>query len=779
MSAWRIAWLFTAFGIAWILGSDHALELIVRDAEQLSKLQSLKGLVFITLNAVLIYALTRSAEKRHQGLQRELAHQRDRLARLLEVTPAAIYTLTPDPHHPHTWNTDFVSANIEQLTGFSTACWLGESHFWRSHLHPEDRERVLELQRQLFNRGWLHHEYRILHADGQYRWMADTLQLIRNEAGEPALITGAWLDVTERRQHQERMRVIEHVLESAAEGIFVTDAQARFLSVNRAFSRITGYSADEVIGRTPAVLKSGHQDRAFYTEMWRQIAEEGRWEGEIWNRRKDGVIFPEWLTISAIRDEHRQVVQYLGVFTEISGRKQAEERIRRLANHDSLTDLPNRTLLADRARVALAAAQRQHQPVAVMHLNVDHFGGINESLGHEVGDQVLRVLAGRLADCLRPDDTLTRLGGDDFVLLLPNTSVQDVAQVTLRLMEAVAEPLRLDGGLPVQQLSASIGVALYPDNGQDLVQLSRAAETALHLAKREGRNTVRVASRELQQRVQETLRIAGDLRGAAARGELRLHYQAQMDAATHRVVGAEALVRWQHPERGLVSPGVFIPVAEETGLIQEIGLWVLREAVRQNAAWQRAGLPAVPVAINLSAAQFRHPGLLDTVARTLREHDLAPDLLELELTESVAMENSEQTIQTIAALKHLGVQLSIDDFGTGYSSLVYLKRYAVDKLKIDQSFVRGLNRHAQDEAIVATIIDLATHLGLRTIAEGVETAEQARFLSDRGCDELQGFHFHRPSDAAAFEQLLQAEIGRRLARHLGGDTIPAPLDALA
>ncbi len=779
MSARRMAGWFAAFGITWILVSDMTLREAVPDADRFTHLQSVKGLVFVALSALLIYALGRRAERRHHKLHSELEAQRDRLSRLLEVTPAAIYTLVPDPQG-NGWRTDFVSPNIERLTGHAQQCWLEDPDFWKRQIHPEDLPTVQEGQHRLFQQGRLHHDYRIRHALGHDLHVTDTLVLLRDEQGRPQMITGVWTDVTERREHQDRQRVIEHVFDSASEGIFVTDAQACFLSVNRAFVRITGYEPDEVIGQTPRVLRSGRQDRIFYAEMWRQIQDTGHWEGEIWNRRKNGEVFPEWLTVSAIRNERQEVVQYLGVFTELSGRKQAEEHIRRLANHDSLTDLPNRALLADRAQVALAAAARQHRPVAVMHLNLDHFSLINESLGHDVGDQVLRIVAARLSDCLKPDDTLCRLSADNFILLLPGTAVQDVAQVTLRLMEAVNEPVRLESAVPELRLGASIGVALYPENGQDLSQLSRAAETAVHQAKREGRSTVRVASRELQQQVQETLVIAGDLRRAVDRQELRLHYQAQVDARTRRVIGVEALVRWQHPTRGLVSPGVFIPVAEETGLIQDIGLWVLREAVRQNAAWHRAGLPVVPVAINLSAAQFRHPGLIDLISRTLHEHDLPAEMLELELTESVAMENSDLTLQTVAALKQLGVQLSIDDFGTGYSSLAYLRRYAVDKLKIDQSFVRGLNRNPQDEAIVATIIDLASHLGLRTVAEGVETAEQADLLRRRGCSELQGFHFHRPVDASAFEQVLRAEVTHRLRTEIVDvEATPVENDALA
>ncbi|WP_290429024.1 sensor domain-containing protein [Ideonella oryzae] len=880
MSAQRIVLYFLAFGVLWILGSDHLLALITTDVATLSTLQSIKGLAFVALSALLIGVLGRIAERRHQRLQDEANRQRERLARILDVTPAVLYTLKPDPATPGRWAVDFVSQNVEDMTGHPVSAWFSSPDFWQQHLHPEDLAQALAAQAQLAEHDALHHEYRFRRADGSYRWVDDRLRVLRDANGRPMMLTGAWLDITDRkcaelamqvsesryhelfevnplpmwvfdldtlrfmavneaaiarygyareeflsmsiedirppedikrlrrtvnshrqiggygssgewqhvrkdgsrfwvevtghtllrdgrparlvlaqditdrRQAEERSRLISQVFESTEEGIFITDAHNRFISINRAFSRITGYSPQEVLGQTPALLKSGRQNRAFYAELWKQLNTEGRWEGEIWNRNKAGEVYPEWLAINAIKDEHGQLQQYLGIFTETSSRKSAEERILRLANHDSLTDLPNRALLVDRARVVLATARHQHTPVLVMHLNLDHFSAINESLGHEAGDQVLRELALRLAQCLAPEDTLCRLGGDDFILLLPDKGVSDVAQISIRLMDAVARPFAV-GGQDLR-LSASIGAAEFPENGADLTELSRAAESAVHQAKREGRNTVRVASRRLQEQVQQTLTLARELRWAVERHELVLHYQAQMDACSERVVGLEALVRWQHPQRGLVPPGRFIPIAEETGLIQEIGRWVLDEALRQTAAWRAAGLPVVPVAINLSVSQFRHPRLQQDVAEALRRHDLPAHLLELELTESVAMEDSDFTIARIASLKQLGVTLSIDDFGTGYSSLSYLKRFTVDRLKIDQSFVRGLAQSPQDDAIVATVINLARSLGLHTIAEGVETAEQLDFLRRHGCDEIQGYHFHRPAPADEVVGLLRA-----------------------
>ncbi|MDZ7856734.1 putative bifunctional diguanylate cyclase/phosphodiesterase [Sphaerotilus sp.] len=755
MNAVRIVVLFLVFGTTWILVSDRAIGLFTQDAEMLSTIQSFKGLLFVGLSGLLIYWLVHRAARAQAALEAEAVRQRDHLAGILDVNPAVLYSLRPAPPSG-VLTIDFVGHNVEKVTGYSVAQWLSTPDLWKSHLHPEDHERVHQAQRTLMATGSVRHEYRLLHADGQYRWINDSVVVVRDAAGAITNLTGAWLDVTDRRQAEERARLIEQVFESSQEGIFITDERSCILSINRAFTRITGYTLDEALGKTPALLKSGRQDGAFYGAMWAQIHAEGHWDGEIWNRRKSGEVYPEWLTINAIRDDRGHVRQYLGIFTETSSRKAAEERILRLANYDALTDLPNRTLLADRARVALSTAGRQRTPLTVMHLNVDHFGRINESLGHEVGDQVLREVAQRLLCMLRTDDTVCRLGGDDFILLLPNTSARDAAALSLRLMATVAEPMTVSSH--VLRLTASVGVAEYPDNGSDLARLTQAAESAVHQAKREGRNTVRFFSSDLQEQVQDAMLLARDLRWALEREQLVLHYQPKVDALTQRIVGAEALIRWQHPTRGLVPPSRFIPIAEESGLIQEIGTWVIRQALAQTAAWQAAGLPVVPVAVNLSVVQFRHPGLRDILTEALRDSGLPAAMLELELTESVAMEDSTFTITTIAGLKQLGVTLSIDDFGTGYSSLSYLKRFAVDKLKIDQSFVRGLNHDPQDEALVTTVISLARSLGLTTVGEGVETAAQREFLRRNGCNELQGYLFSRPVPAEAFAALLRTSV---------------------
>ena len=593
-------------------------------------------------------------------------------------------------------------------------------------------------------------EWRHKRKDGTVFWVEITSHTLLH-MGRPARLILA-RDLSERRHAEEQLRLIAHVFEASQEGIFITDAQQRFINVNQAFTQVTGYAAEEVLGQTPKLLHSGRHDKTFYDSMWQQLEADGRWEGEIWNRRKNGEIYPEWLTISAITSDQGHVEQYLGIFTETSGRKAAEERIQHLANYDSLTNLPNRALLNDRANIAISAAIESETSLAVMHLNVDRFTQINESFGHAAGDTLLIELAHRLLGQLRADETVSRAGGDDFIFLIPNTTARTVAQVAWHVLDSLTQPFMVSG--QELRITASMGIAEFPDNGSSFLQLTQAAESAVHEAKRSGRNTVHFFSRSTQDQVKETLALEQDLRYAVERQELVLHYQPQIDVQSGRLIGMEALVRWNHPRRGLISPALFIPVAEESGLIQEIGQWVMQEAIHQNAIWLQQGLPVVPVAVNLSVVQFRHPGLRSAVQDALRRSGLPPELLELELTESIAMENSSFTLDTVAGLKSLGVALSIDDFGTGYSSLSYLKRFAIDKLKIDQSFIRGLTLDHQDEAIVTTIIQLARSLGFRTIAEGVETPAQLDFLRAHGCAEYQGYLFSRPVPAAEFAQWL-------------------------
>ncbi len=543
------------------------------------------------------------------------------------------------------------------------------------------------------------------------------------------------------------------VFKHSKEGILVTDADNRIISVNQSFTDITGYTSDEVLGKDPKLLSSGRQDEEFYREMWQSIDTTGAWQGELWNRRRSGEIFPEFMTINSVADEQGNALNYIGIFSDISERKMAEERIQHLAHFDTLTGLPNRTLFSDRLHQALIYAQRNQTSVALLFMDLDRFKQINDTLGHSVGDQLLQMVAQRLLDCVREQDTVSRQGGDEFIAVLPGTNATGAQQVAEKVLAAIIQPYQIDGH--DLRVSSSIGIAMYPDQAQDADNLIKYADVAMYQAKESGRNKYLLFDSSMNASAYERLQLENGLRGAVERNELRLYYQPQIDLLDGRLIGCEALVRWQHAEMGLVPPGSFIPLAEETGLIMPISDWVLEEALRQARAWRDAGLPHFTVSVNLSALQFRQRNLHEQVQQLLRKYDLPAESLDLELTEGVLMQGVERTLTMLHELTMMGVGLSIDDFGTGYSSLSYLKRFPIQQLKIDQTFVRDVTTDSNDATMVRTIILMAHSLKLHVIAEGVETEEQAAFLREAGCERAQGYHFARPMPAVEFEEYLR------------------------
>jgi diguanylate cyclase (GGDEF)-like protein/PAS domain S-box-containing protein len=542
-----------------------------------------------------------------------------------------------------------------------------------------------------------------------------------------------------RREAEEQMRLAAVAFENTLEGILVADGEHRIISANRAFSQITGHPPAQILGQDLSVLGSDSQDNGFYGRMWAWLAEHGNWHGEVWNRRQDGQTYPAWFNIAAVRAADTTVTHYVGVLTDISDRKAAQARIEHMAQHDPLTDLPNRTLLADRMQQAIAQAQRSNRRVAVLFVDLDHFKHINDSLGHASGDRVLIEVSRRIVNNVRASDTVARLSGDEFVVLLPEAAgVEAVVRVVAGITRAIADPIHFDGHRI--RLSASIGVSLYPKDGRDASVLLTNADHAMYHAKAAGRATYRFFSPEMDAKARERFRIEADLGEALSRGQLRLFYQPLVDSHTGRVDGCEALLRWLHPERGLLCPGAFLAVAEDTGLIVPIGEWVLKQACAQCSRWHAQGLRG-SVAVNLSGRQFGQESLLETVKESLQEAKLAGNFLELELTESLLVEPTDATMKLLRDLRQLGVRIAVDDFGTGYSSLSYLKRYPIDTLKIAQPFVEEIAMQSEDRAIVQAIVALARAMKLQTVAEGVEHASQAQALRDIGADRLQGYYF--------------------------------------
>jgi diguanylate cyclase (GGDEF)-like protein len=489
------------------------------------------------------------------------------------------------------------------------------------------------------------------------------------------------------------------------------------------------------------------------------VASTGLWQGEIWNRRQDGEVFPAWLVINAVSSPDGRVANYVALLADISERKAQQQRIEHLAHHDALTNLPNRTLCRDRLALAVERATRAGSKVAVMFIDLDRFKTINDSLGHHVGDGLLQEVARRLSSCVRGGDTVSRLGGDEFLMILAVESAEEAAHVVeRRILPTVRQPCDI-GGTEIH-VSCSIGISIFPEDGRDIDALFKNADAAMYQAKSSGRNNYQFFTEELNARAFERLNTENNLRHALHRRELALYYQPQVEARSGRVIGVEALIRWNHPDLGLISPARFIPIAEESGLIVPIGEWVMREACRQHVAWRDAGLPPIPVSVNISAVQFRQAGFADSVRAAIVGSGIDAACLELELTESIVMEDAETTIRSLERLKAMRLNLSIDDFGTGYSSLNYLRRFPIDRLKIDQSFVRDMLDDPADLAIIKAIIGLGHTLGLRVLAEGVETDEEYRALRTGGCDEMQGYAFARPMPADQLATWLEERKGK-------------------
>jgi diguanylate cyclase (GGDEF)-like protein/PAS domain S-box-containing protein len=543
-----------------------------------------------------------------------------------------------------------------------------------------------------------------------------------------------------------RLRQAAAVFDCTREGVLVTNREGVIIHVNRAFMEITGYGCEDVLGQRPNLFKSGRHSPEFYQVMFATLASVGEWSGEIWNRRKSGEIYPQWQTIRLIHDDYGRPSQYVAVFTDISAIKNSEHELMHLAHHDPLTDLPNRLLFTDRAEQALASAQVHKRGCALLMIDLDHFKMINDSLGHSIGDQLLKAVAERLGAMFGPGITLARLGGDEFAVLAESCpQLVQAAALAQRIIDGLKEPFLIDG----HQLSinTSIGISLFPSDALSVEQLLRNADSALFKAKSTGRNDYALYTEELTAHAQQRVAIAFELRRALDRQELRVHYQPVHDLKTSRLIGVEALVRWQHPQRGLVSPAEFIPVSERTGLIAEIDAWVMAQACRQMCQWQQDGVVLSFVAVNVSSRLFARRELYQQVAQVLRETGLEPAFLELEVTESAVMEDPEVALEQMHRLRELGVRLAIDDFGTGYSSLLRLKRLPVQKLKIDQGFVAGLPWDEDDAAISRVIIALAQSMGMQVHAEGIEQVEQAAFLLEQGCDLGQGYWFGRPVPA--------------------------------
>ncbi|MDD2720996.1 MAG: EAL domain-containing protein [Gallionella sp.] len=593
--------------------------------------------------------------------------------------------------------------------------------------------------------GDLHYAVPTLPGDGELAHLSTAIhEMVRNLTSE----------IHQRKQAEQSLRLSAKVFEHNTEAIMITDAKQRIVMINKAFVDITGYRPEEVLGENPKLLSSGRHDSDYYRTFWESLNTKDMWRGEIWNKRKNGEIFPEWVTISVLRDEAMQITNYVAVYLDITERKQEEEHIKYLANYDVLTGLPNRYLLKDRIEQSLSAAQRKQGKAAVMFIDLDHFKNINDSLGHDVGDALLKQVAERLRICLRRTDTIARQGGDEFVAVLTELNSADEV---IYVAEKMIETLQVKFLLNDYQLTItpSIGISIYPEDGTTTIDLLRNADLAMYQAKQNGRNNFQFYAPEMNVRAGERLKLEIHLRDAIAKQQLMLYYQPKVNVQSGRMVGMEALLRWKHPEMGFIPPGQFIPIAEDNGLINEIGDWVLQQACLQARLWQAQGYEIVPIAINLSVRQFQKGDLPARVLKILRDSGLSGSFLELEITESLLMEMGVADLGKLEHLRASGVSLVLDDFGTGYSSLSRLKNLPLDGLKIDQSFVRDIATDQNDASIVKATTVLAHALGLHVTAEGVETQEQLDFIRALECEDYQGYLFSRPLPESELTQFFQ------------------------
>jgi diguanylate cyclase (GGDEF)-like protein/PAS domain S-box-containing protein len=664
-------------------------------------------------------------------------------------------------------NLNYVSPSVQAVLGYD-AEWIFQNGWQSTIANPQQLTGIYQLmdrvskaldqpdqlavlrsqvQTQLFL-------FDCLRADGRKIPIELRLVLVWDEHGTFEGVLGVGRDISQQRRAEKDLRMAATVFEHSTSAILITDPAGYIVQANEAFSRVSGYAVEQVLDQLPNMLTVDDQQEAHLRYVLKQLGQHSTWEGEVWLRRRNGEHYPAWVGITAVLDDEGDLASYVCFFSDISERKASEQRIHRLAYYDALTHLPNRTLFQDRLHTALQSAERQKSWVVLMFLDLDRFKPINDSLGHAAGDRMLKEMATRLLGCVDDDDTVARMGGDEFTLLLQPRANREIAlnraiHVAEQILASLVKPFVLEGREFF--VTASIGIALSPQDGNELSQLMKNADTAMYHAKERGKNNFQFYQADMNASALERLELESDLRHALEQNEFVLYYQPQFSGDGKRLTGAEALLRWRHPRRGLVPPGDFIPVLEELGLVVDVGDWVISEACRQLKAWHQARVRVPKVSVNISARQFSDGQLGTRIATILRETGLPPACLELELTESILMREVSEAMQILDGLKNLGLSIAVDDFGTGYSSLNYLKQFPIDVLKIDRTFVDGLPSGEQDAQIARAIIAMAHSLNLAVIAEGVETHEQLDFLREHGCDEVQGYLFGRPMPAGRFE----------------------------
>jgi diguanylate cyclase (GGDEF)-like protein/PAS domain S-box-containing protein len=725
---------------------------------EIRRVGCLTGLILAGVLAAMgaaTYALYRDGQLHAAKAELEL---RDYLGAVAQTMPGALVSMRSDADGSFCF--PYASARFADVCGVDPTRVVDDAEAFFAVVHQNDaaalRAELLDSAREI---RMMSIEFRIDHPKKGRVWV-EARAMPENTPDRGAIWHGLLLDVTGRKANDEQLRLADTVYRNADEGIMITDSEERILSVNPAFTAITGWRFSEVVGKRPSILRSGRQDRAFYDKMWEDLRAVGVWHGDIWNRRKNGEIYPQWTSISAVAHGADGGVDYVAILRDLSGIRKSESRIEYLAHFDPLTNLPNRQLLRARLDQAVARVTAEGRMCAVVFMKLDRFDAITDSLAPSAGDRLLLEVAAGVRKRLKDADTLARVGSDEFVALLESVSDgAEISRVCNGLLDVLAQPLALPGGQEAV-VGGNIGVAMLPDDGPSSELLLRHAQTALNQSRRKGEGHCVFYSAPLTEAAVARLELEAKLRHALVAQQFVLHYQPLVSVRDGATKGAEALLRWRGADGALASPGRFIPLAEETGLIVPIGEWALAAACRQMRSWLDDGLDLEAMAVNLSPVQFRDPALLDFVADTLRDTGLAGDRLELEITEGALVEDVAAAEATMSGLRRLGVRLAIDDFGTGYSSLAYLKRFPIDKLKIDRSFIRDLPHDDADCQIATAVIAMARSLGLEALAEGVETSEQLDFLRARGCTTAQGFLFSPALEPEMFVAWVRARMGR-------------------
>lgn len=752
--------LYLVTGLLWFGAGDFIMPLLVEDRQLYVTLQQAQDYIFVVASGCLAAWLvwrTMQAEQRRVATRQALAMREEQLRLALDGSGSGMWDWDM-VHKRHTFSQGMASILRYQGDDF------GRDFDFRNRLHSEDRVAVgNEVRLALITGKPFVVTARLQGFDGEYRWYEARGTRHVDAAGTPLRFSGIIADKTQQRQEEERLRLAATVVDNTAEGIVVTDAFSNILSTNAAFSQLLGYEPAELVGKRPSSFKSGRHDKAFYDDMWANLHRTGHWRGEIWNKRKNGEIFPERMSLNAVKDEHGRTTHYVCMFTDISQEKQREEQLQFLAHRDALTGMANRTWFSQELERLVSTAPERGEKLAVILLNLDRFKDVNDSYGHAVGDEVLRHIARQVQSALRPGDLIARMTGDEIVVLARNLGeCGDASEIAERLIQAAAQPWKSPDGFAVV-VSVSAGICCYPQHAHTAALLVQGAHAAVYGAKegKGGSNLWCFFNEDMTQAARERIALESRLRNALAQGHLQMFYQPQIDIATGNIMGCEALMRWFDPVEGMISPARFIPVAETSGLIGPLGEWALTESCRQAQTWRDQGLPAISMAVNVSLHQFLLTDIVGCTRKALEESGFPAASLELEITESALAERPDEALNVLRNLKSLGLRLAVDDFGTGYSSLAHLKRFPIDVLKIDQSFIRDIPNSPDDMAISRAVIAMGQSMGMDVLAEGVETAAQLEFLRQHGCNFYQGYFCSKPLPGAEFTRLLEREKDHR------------------